>query len=81
MRLEVNDKRVKITRIDGGKEKYEIRSYDDYDAAVDFCLQEEAWLLSEGFKANNSKFVYSFIDDDSDGGGKGKNPSKSTKKK
>ena len=47
---------------------------------MDFCLQEENWMIGDGFKVNSSKFVYSFVDED---GGKtaDKNPPKSTKKK
>lgn len=64
MKIEVNDKRVKITRYDDkGKEKFEIRAMDSYDDAVDFCLKEEEWVIGEGYKANHDKFTYTFVDD------------------
>lgn len=28
-----------------------------------YCLDEQDWLLGENYKANNSKFTYSFVDD------------------
>jgi ATP-dependent DNA ligase len=54
---------VKITRIDKKSEKSEIRSYKTHDEAVEFCLQEENWMLSDGYKPNSSKFTNSFDTD------------------
>ena len=37
-----------------------------YDEAVDFCLKEEQWVISEGYKVNSKKFTYTFVDDGGD---------------
>ena len=64
MKIEVNDKKVKITRIDAsGLEKSEIRTMESHNEAVDYCLKEEQWVIGEGYKADHTKFVYSFIYD------------------
>ena len=50
---------------------------DTHQDAVDFCLKEEQWVVGEGYKANNKKFIYSFTGDYVGG----KPAEKSTRKK
>ena len=37
---------------------------DSHDEAVDFCLQEEQWVIGENYKPNHTRFNSTFINDD-----------------
>ena len=61
----MNDKRIKLTKkLKGKAEKIEYRHFGSNDDAVLECIKEEDWLKSEGYKAMNHKFIYTFIEED-----------------
>lgn len=64
IKLEVNDKEVRITSIGADKsEKSEIRVFKHNDEAIEYCLKEEDWLLGEKYKTAHHKFIYTFVGD------------------